>query len=144
MFLFKTLSPSLWMPQCYNYSQTNLVCTLLNLAWYTALITNWWWLTVWFILQWFRDEMCKEEAYSSVDTLLNLVDPLHDAHCLVLRDVELRVAAWETKNSQQQRIADIILRACDYLPVNYFEWFCICREDNFFWRNHVYFITLFK
>lgn len=64
--------------------------------------------------------MCKEEAYSSVDTLLNLVDPLHDAHCLVLRDVELRVAAWETKNSQQQRIADIILRACDYLPVNYF------------------------
>lgn len=24
LFLFKTLSSSLWMPQCYNYSQTNL------------------------------------------------------------------------------------------------------------------------
>uniref|UniRef100_A0A1B6G4V9 Moesin/ezrin/radixin homolog 1 n=2 Tax=Proconiini TaxID=565685 RepID=A0A1B6G4V9_9HEMI len=66
---------------------------------------------------WFRDEVCKEECPSSVDALLNLIDPLHDAHCLVLRDVELRLAAWETKNTQQQRIADILLRACDYLPL---------------------------
>jgi len=66
---------------------------------------------------WFRDEVCKEETQPSVDALLNLVDPLHDAHCLVLRDVEMRLAAWETRLSLQQRIADILLRACDYLPL---------------------------
>ncbi|XP_054290625.1 FERM, ARHGEF and pleckstrin domain-containing protein 1-like [Macrosteles quadrilineatus] len=66
---------------------------------------------------WWRDEVCKEECPSCVDTLLNLLDPLHDAHCLILRDVELRLASWETRNSQQQRISDILLRSCDYLPL---------------------------
>lgn len=69
-------------------------------------------------LQWFRDEVYKEESHFSLDALLNLIDPLHDAHCTILRDVELRLAAWEGKTGQQQRIGDILLKAMDFLPVS--------------------------
>uniref|UniRef100_A0A1B6CJ10 Moesin/ezrin/radixin homolog 1 n=1 Tax=Clastoptera arizonana TaxID=38151 RepID=A0A1B6CJ10_9HEMI len=66
---------------------------------------------------WFRDEVYKEDSHYSLDALLNLVDPLHDAHCTILRDVELRLAAWENKSGHQQRIGDILLKAMDFLPL---------------------------
>lgn len=64
---------------------------------------------------WFRDEMSKEgeEGVEGVAALLNLLDPLHDAHCMLLRDMELRLAAWESNPS----ISDIFLKIVQYLPL---------------------------
>ncbi|XP_075235733.1 FERM, ARHGEF and pleckstrin domain-containing protein 1-like isoform X2 [Lycorma delicatula] len=64
---------------------------------------------------WFRDEMNKEgeDGSDGVTALLNLVDPLHDAHCMLLKDMELRLAAWESNPT----ISDIFLKTMQYIPL---------------------------
>lgn len=48
------------------------------------------------LIQWFRDELTKEEYMpEEVLTLLfNHVDPLYEHHTLLLKELEHRMAAW--------------------------------------------------
>lgn len=55
------------------------------------------------------DEMGQIE---SVNMLLNLIDPIYDAHSIFLKDVEMRLNNWEPPC-----IADILLRHFNYLEV---------------------------
>ncbi|KAG8225190.1 hypothetical protein J437_LFUL001317 [Ladona fulva] len=67
---------------------------------------------------WFHDEVTKEEEAmpdEALDSLFKLMDPLHDAHSNYLREIELRLAAWEGRTnphqkSESQRIGDVILK----------------------------------
>ncbi len=55
------------------------------------------WLTcIHFVVQWFRDELNKEEYMpEEVLTLLfNHVDPLYEHHTSLLKELEHRMAAW--------------------------------------------------
>lgn len=75
--------------------------------------------------QWFRYEVSKAEEEMPDDVLnllLGLVDPLHDAHTTLLRDVEERLAVWEGRcnvhlKSDHQRIGDVLLKNLMILPV---------------------------
>lgn len=64
-----------------------------------------------------RDEFNKNDALS-ITNLLNIIDPLHDAHCLLLKEVELRLATWENRGAHHHKIADIFLKAVSNLQVN--------------------------
>ena len=48
------------------------------------------------MLQWFRDEVSKEE--NMPDDLLSLLfsqlDPIYELHSLLLKDIEQRMATW--------------------------------------------------
>lgn len=68
-------------------------------------------------IQWFRYEIYKEEEYSNLESLLNVILPVHQVHNTILKDIELRIAAWEGKGGQQQRIGDILLDIMNYLPM---------------------------
>uniref|UniRef100_A0A224X662 Moesin/ezrin/radixin homolog 1 n=1 Tax=Panstrongylus lignarius TaxID=156445 RepID=A0A224X662_9HEMI len=63
---------------------------------------------------WLRDEFNKNDAPSIIN-LLNIIDPLHDAHCLLLKEVEQRLATWESRGANHHRIADILLKAVSNL-----------------------------
>lgn len=65
---------------------------------------------------WLRDEFDKVEE-KSITELLRIVDPLHDAHCALLKEIEMRYGASETRNASQHRIADILLSATQYIPI---------------------------
>uniref|UniRef100_A0A2H8TEU5 FERM, RhoGEF and pleckstrin domain-containing protein 2 n=4 Tax=Melanaphis sacchari TaxID=742174 RepID=A0A2H8TEU5_9HEMI len=58
---------------------------------------------------WLRDVMSKEDdemgQIESVNMLLNLIDPIYDAHSMFLKDVEMRLNNWDPPC-----IADILLR----------------------------------
>lgn len=69
-------------------------------------------------IQWFRYEIYKEEEYTNLESLLNVILPVHQVHNTILKDIELRIAAWEGKGGQQQRIGDILLDIMNYLPVS--------------------------
>ncbi|KAK9512811.1 hypothetical protein O3M35_001145 [Rhynocoris fuscipes] len=63
---------------------------------------------------WLRDEFSKNDA-PSITHLLNIIDPLHDAHCILLKEVELRLATWENRGANHHRISDILLKAVSNL-----------------------------
>ncbi|KAI5693928.1 hypothetical protein M8J75_008038 [Diaphorina citri] len=67
---------------------------------------------------WLRDEVNKadnsEVLVDSLDELFNLIDPIHDANCAFLRDIEVRLSTWE--NKAQQCIGDAILKHLNTLP----------------------------
>ncbi|KAL1132219.1 hypothetical protein AAG570_010176 [Ranatra chinensis] len=65
---------------------------------------------------WLRDEFSKHDS-PCISHLLNIIDPLHDAHCILLKEVELRLAAWESRGVNHHRIADLLLKAVQYLPL---------------------------
>lgn len=69
-----------------------------------------------FCFQWLRDEMSKEDdemgQIESVNMLLNLIDPIYDAHSVFLRDVEMRLSNWEPPC-----IADVLLQHFNNLEV---------------------------
>lgn len=52
-----------------------------------------------YVFQWLRDEFTKDEeevqGFEPVDHLLSLIDPIYDAHCVLLREIELRLSNWE-------------------------------------------------
>lgn len=62
---------------------------------------------------WLRDEFDKTEE-RCISHLLRIIDPLHDAHCELLKDVEQRLQTWETRGANHHRIADILLSATHY------------------------------
>lgn len=74
---------------------------------------------------WFRDEVTKEEEEMPdevVNLLLGLVEPLHEAHTALLREVEQRLATWEGRGNAHlkgdyQRIGDIFLKHMSVLPL---------------------------
>jgi len=55
------------------------------------------------------DEMGQIE---SVNMLLNLIDPIYDAHSVFLKDVEMRLNNWDPPS-----IADVLLRHFNNLEV---------------------------
>lgn len=55
------------------------------------------------------DEMGQIEA---INMLLNLIDPIYDAHSIFLKDVEMRLNNWDPPC-----IADILLQHFNYLEV---------------------------
>uniref|UniRef100_A0A8D8Y1G1 FERM, RhoGEF and pleckstrin domain-containing protein 2 n=1 Tax=Cacopsylla melanoneura TaxID=428564 RepID=A0A8D8Y1G1_9HEMI len=67
---------------------------------------------------WFRDEVNKtdnsELLVDALDELFNLIDPLHDANCAFLRDIELKLSQWD--NKAQQCIGDVMLKHLNTLP----------------------------
>lgn len=58
------------------------------------------------------DEMGQIE---SVNMLLNLIDPIYDAHSVFLRDVEMRLSNWDPPC-----IADVLLQHFNNLEVMLF------------------------
>lgn len=76
---------------------------------------------------WFHDEVTKEEEAmpdEALDSLFKLIDPLHDAHSNFLREIELRLAAWEGRTnplqkSESQRIGDVMLKGMGSLLMLY-------------------------
>ncbi|XP_046393623.1 FERM, ARHGEF and pleckstrin domain-containing protein 1-like [Ischnura elegans] len=72
---------------------------------------------------WFREEVTKEEEAmpeDALNSLFKLIDPLLDAHSNFLREVELRLAAWEGRTnplhkSESQKIGDVILKGMNSL-----------------------------
>ncbi|XP_049801238.1 FERM, ARHGEF and pleckstrin domain-containing protein 1 [Schistocerca nitens] len=74
---------------------------------------------------WFRDEVTKEEEEMPdevVNLLLGLVEPLHEAHTALLREVEQRLATWEGRGNAHlkgdyQRIGDVFLKHMSVLPL---------------------------
>lgn len=99
------------------------------------------------INRWFRYEVSKAEEEMPDDVLnllLGLVDPLHDAHTTLLRDVEERLAVWEGRcnvhlKSDHQRIGDVLLKNLMILPIyeEYLEMHYTVLEqlDNAFHNN---------
>ncbi|XP_067014645.2 FERM, ARHGEF and pleckstrin domain-containing protein 1 [Anabrus simplex] len=74
------------------------------------------------ITVWFRDEVSKEEPEPVLEQLLDLLDPLHEAHSVFLREVEQRLATWEGRGNAHlkgdyQRIGDVVLRNMNVLPL---------------------------
>lgn len=69
-----------------------------------------------FDFQWLRDEMSKEDdemgQIEAINMLLNLIDPIYDAHSIFLKDVEMRLNNWDPPC-----IADILLQHFIYLEV---------------------------
>lgn len=64
-----------------------------------------------FLLQWFRDEVAKEEP-EECSILLSLIAPLAQAHGLLIRDLEQRMHGWEGKGGPKAasgKIADVLL-----------------------------------
>lgn len=61
---------------------------------------------------WFRGEVNKQDnnelLVDALDDLFNSVDPIYDANCSFLRDIELRLSSWE--NKAQQCIGDMLLK----------------------------------
>ena len=76
-------------------------------------------------MQWFRDEVSKEEGEmpdTALMPLFSLVEPLLEYHCAFLRDVETRLATWEGRsnahlNGDYRRIGDVLLKNMGVLPV---------------------------
>lgn len=55
--------------------------------------------------------------------LFTLIDPLNEAHCRFLREIEQRLALWEGRSNAHlkgdtQRLGDIILHNLIILPVS--------------------------
>lgn len=48
----------------------------------------------------------------AVNLLLNLIDPIYDAHSIFLKDVEMRLSNWDPPC-----IADVLLQHFNYLEV---------------------------
>ena len=48
------------------------------------------------LLQWFRDELSKEECMPEevLALLFNHIDPIYEYHTVLLKDIEHRLAAW--------------------------------------------------
>lgn len=48
---------------------------------------------------WLRDEFNKEDDdlqnFEAIDHLLLIIDPIYDAHCVLLREIEIRVSNWD-------------------------------------------------
>ncbi|XP_014262153.1 FERM, ARHGEF and pleckstrin domain-containing protein 1-like [Cimex lectularius] len=65
---------------------------------------------------WLRDEFSKYDDKSSITHLLNIIDPLHDAHCHLLKEIEVSMAATE-RGTTHHRVTDIILKTLEYLPL---------------------------
>lgn len=62
-------------------------------------------------LQWFRDEVGKEEP-EECSILLTLIAPLAQAHGLLVKDLEQRLQGWEGRGGPRAtpgRIADVLL-----------------------------------
>lgn len=68
------------------------------------------------IHQWLRDELSKEDddigQIEAVNMLLNLIDPIYDAHSAFLKDVEMRLNNWDPPC-----IADVLLQHFSNLEV---------------------------
>ena len=47
-------------------------------------------------MQWFRDEVSKEEAMpeDTLTLLFSHIDPLYELHAAFLKDIEQRMATW--------------------------------------------------
>lgn len=58
------------------------------------------------------DEIGQIEA---VNMLLNIIDPIYDAHSIFLKDVEMRLNNWDPPS-----IADVLLQHFKHLEVIYF------------------------
>lgn len=52
----------------------------------------------------------------AVNMLLNLIDPIYDAHSVFLKDVEMRLNNWDPPC-----IADVLLQHFNYLEVQMFK-----------------------
>lgn len=73
----------------------------------------------------FRDEVSKSEDEMPEDVLnglFTLIDPLNEAHCRFLREIEQRLALWEGRSNahlkgDNQRLGDIILHHLTILPL---------------------------
>lgn len=67
-----------------------------------------------------RDEISKEDdemgQIEAVNMLLNLIDPIYDAHSIFLKDVEMRLNNWDPPC-----IADVLLQHFNYLEVCIFK-----------------------
>lgn len=64
-----------------------------------------------FLLQWFRDEVGKEEP-DECQILLSLIAPLALAHGHLVKDLEQRLQGWDGKGGPRNtagRIADVLL-----------------------------------
>ncbi|KAK7864426.1 hypothetical protein R5R35_000466 [Gryllus longicercus] len=84
------------------------------------------------ITVWFREEVGRESSVSAVEQLLALLDPLHEAHCAFLREVETRLATWEGRSNAHlkgdyQRIGDVLLRNLLMLPL--YEEYLACHLE---------------
>ncbi|XP_065569964.1 FERM, ARHGEF and pleckstrin domain-containing protein 2-like [Artemia franciscana] len=73
---------------------------------------------------WFRDEVSTSEGISndSLAKIFELLDPIYDAHCLFLKDLEQRISLWEGRNTcairpSNERIGDVILKWTDNLKL---------------------------
>lgn len=73
-----------------------------------------------FDFQWLRDEMSKEDdemgQIESVNMLLNLIDPIYDAHSAFLKDIEMRLNNWDPPC-----VADVLLQHFNNLEVKLFK-----------------------
>lgn len=83
--------------------------------------------------QWLRDEFTKDDvdiqSFRVIENLLSLIDPIYDAHCVLLREIELRLSNWEPPF-----IGDIMSNFCENLQVSIFFWF-YTRRDVRYWIN---------
>ncbi|XP_059082056.1 FERM, ARHGEF and pleckstrin domain-containing protein 2-like [Tigriopus californicus] len=77
---------------------------------------------------WFRDEVTKEEDMP--EELLTLIfshfDPIYEAHCRLLNDIEQNMIAWEkqgstsTQSSEGIQIGSLVLRTFDVLTLDHY------------------------
>lgn len=80
------------------------------------------------------DEMGQIEA---VNMLLNIIDPIYDAHSIFLKDVEMRLNNWDPPC-----IADVLLQHFKNLEVYFNTYFNHSYLFNF-QRKYVYVIYIF-
>ncbi|XP_026814742.1 FERM, ARHGEF and pleckstrin domain-containing protein 2-like isoform X1 [Rhopalosiphum maidis] len=95
---------------------------------------------------WLRDVMSKEDdemgQIESVNMLLNLIDPIYDAHSVFLKDVEMRLNNWDPPC-----IADVLLRHFNNLELydNYLdEHLNVLEKIDHAYRTNKKFEALYK
>jgi len=64
-----------------------------------------------------RDEF-RQCDDPSISLLLNIIDPIYDAHSVLLKEVEQRLGTTDNRGPHSHRVADILLKAIQYLPVS--------------------------
>jgi len=65
---------------------------------------------------WLRDEF-RQCDDPSISLLLNIIDPIYDAHSVLLKEVEQRLGTTDNRGPHSHRVADILLKAIQYLPL---------------------------
>jgi hypothetical protein len=73
------------------------------------------------------DEMGQIEA---INMLLNLIDPIYDAHSIFLKDVEMRLNNWDPPC-----IADILLQHFNYLEVYFISLISLLKLNKCIFMN---------